>query len=89
MSHKRGREMPAGVPHLPRQSPPWTHQCPCGKRAYPVRAAAKRVAKRLNSGAGVYRCRVVAGDDRPFHVGHLPRNVVKGKISRGEIYNRE
>lgn len=32
---------------------------------------------------GTYRCLTVAGS---WHYGHLPRSVVKGHISRGEVY---
>jgi hypothetical protein len=59
--------------HVPNGGP-----CPtCGKRRFPTRADAKKVAKRMHeSSMGVYRCGVY------YHLGHLPDPVVQGKIPR-------
>lgn len=61
--------------------------CPdCGKRRWLSRADAKTIAKRLPQGKGIglhpYRC----GDF--WHLGHLPRAVIAGALTRDDIQPR-
>lgn len=63
----------------------YTECAACGKRAYPSRKVAKRAkadhpdARRLH----VYHCRPGAPD---WHVGYLPRAVLRGDLTRHEYY---
>lgn len=55
-----------------------------GKQLYVSRKAARRTARRIHdSGLREYPCDVVAGC---WHIGHLPKRVVKGGITAPEIY---
>jgi hypothetical protein len=61
----------------------------CGKRCYPSKARAKKVARSLRGDRSgqhlsVYRC----GDSAYWHLGHLPRDVVRGVMGRDEIRPR-
>lgn len=58
--------------------------CPdCGKKQWLSRADARTMAKRMPFGKGIglhpYRC----GDF--WHLGHLPRAVIAGDITRDDI----
>ena len=57
--------------------------CPvAGKKSWPTKADAKAMAKRTPRGRklAAYRC----GDH--WHLGHLPKPVVEGRIPREQIY---
>jgi hypothetical protein len=58
----------------------------CGKRCYPSKAHAKKVARSLRGDRSgqhlsAYRC----GDTAYWHLGHLLRAVVRGVMGRDEI----
>lgn len=62
----------------------------CGKLAYRSKTEAKKAMRdaqtRYSGGTGhwnTYKCRSVAD---VFHYGHLPQDIVKGVITRGEVY---
>lgn len=60
------------------------HSCPsCGKRSYIDRRTAKRVAKRHQGHLNTYEC-----DSGGWHIGHLPRAVMQGKVAAGQYYGR-
>jgi len=61
-----------------------TALCSCDKQRYPTRKAAKRVARRRHPGEAlrVYPCPAVPG---LFHVGHLSRDVIAGRVGR-DVY---
>lgn len=82
-----------------RDAPPPGVWYPCprtGKRGYLDRAAARAARARTKGSRGgdkdgalsIYRCR----DDEAgpgcgrFHIGHLPRAVVKGEQMRADVY---
>ncbi|MGH9252131.1 MAG: hypothetical protein ACRD0W_21830 [Acidimicrobiales bacterium] len=56
-----------------------------GKRIYRSRKAARKAAR-------LYRPRSDRMDAYPcgdhWHIGHLAADVVKGQVSRGDVYNR-
>jgi len=60
--------------------------CPtCGKRCYLTKRTAVRASRQITTRTGrlhPYRC----GDY--WHLGHLPRNVVKGAITRRQLGRR-
>lgn len=61
-------------------------ECTCGKIRYLTKGAAKRQARRMKGRIGrlnAYRC--PAGF---WHLGHLPKAVIRGEISRAEIRPR-
>ena len=61
------------------------HTCDCGKRCYYTKSAAKRVRRIMgDSGLSVYRC----PHSDTWHIGHKPRPLVRGEISRDEITTR-
>jgi hypothetical protein len=67
-------------------TPGYVGDCtPCGKRTYKDRKRARNAAKTRHPGEhlGAYAC--PEGDG--WHLGHLPKDVVKGRITRGEIYD--
>lgn len=64
--------------------------CPTSKKAYVTRAEAHRAAVRIQKQVGgermsPYRCRDGCAY---FHIGHLPRAVKRGEVTRGE-YRKE
>jgi len=61
----------------------WVTGCPTGKRGYFTRADA-RAAKRThaNKGLSVYECPAC----HDWHLGHLPRKVRRGEITRADIF---
>lgn len=66
--------------------PVW-HPCPeCGKRTYPSRKDARRVARQIQ-GSGprqsAYEC---APDTGRWHTGHLAPAVIYGHTTRQDIY---
>lgn len=65
----------------PARSVTW-NTCPhCGKRSYPNRKTARRIARRLRAGTGrvhAYQC-AATGD---WHVGHVPHAIKTGRTSR-------
>ena len=65
----------------------WIGLCQtCGKRSYPSKREARRargqVAGHDSRHLSVYRC----GDW--WHIGHLPRMIVRGDAARGELRGR-
>ena len=63
----------------------WT-RCTCGKRSYWSRREA-RVRKRQHSdrkGLNVYRC----NESQLFHIGHKPKALGRGQITRDQIEHR-
>ncbi|MEU3013400.1 hypothetical protein [Nocardia asteroides] len=67
----------------------WTHCEPCGKRRYQSKAAAKQQARTHTGNYGsmsAYECPAVPGQ---WHIGHLPRAVVRGEIDRTTYYSLE
>lgn len=56
-----------------------------GKRLYSSRKQAKKQIRehRQNQGMREYPCTLVVGH---FHIGHLPKDVRKGRITASEIY---
>lgn len=57
--------------------------CPAtGKRMYADRRTASRIARLHHEHLSVYRC----DECRYFHVGHLPRDVIHGAVSRTDLY---
>lgn len=64
--------------------------CVSNKRAYWTKAAARGVVKELRKepgGKGL--CAYACSDCSYFHVGHLPKDVRRGKVTRQDIYGRE
>jgi hypothetical protein len=65
-----------------------TNECPSGKFAHPTRKGAKEHASnaRRRTGEHVrpYRCPICD----LWHVGHLPRAVVRGEVSSDQAYGR-
>lgn len=56
----------------------------CGKRSFESRADAREVAQRLSrADLRPYRCH---GNGQAWHLGHLPRPVIAGEISRDQIH---
>lgn len=55
----------------------------CGKRSFLTKKLAKRQAREIDPSLRVYRCE---GNDEVWHMGHLPRAVIKGKIDRRTFY---
>jgi len=75
-------DRPAGTRARP--EPATFGRCPtCGKVRYRGRRFAKTVAKRLGRRMSAYKC----GDF--YHVGHLPADVRKGQIGRGDLKPRK
>lgn len=68
----------------------WTHCEHCdGKRRYLSKAAARQQARAHTGDAGsmsAYECPAVPGQ---WHIGHLPRAVVRGEIDRTTYYSLE
>ena len=61
------------------------HSCICGKRSYHDKGDAKTVRRTMgDKGIGVYRCPISGG----WHLGHKPRLLIRGRISRDDIYQR-
>lgn len=56
--------------------------CPCGKRRYHTRSAARRIARRLrhNGVMTPYRCPDYPNDG--WHLGHHPDALAHGEISK-------
>lgn len=67
--------------------PPYFNWCLVhAKKGYLSRKTAKRAKRSLCEGSmSVYPCDAVPGT---FHIGHTPKAVIKGKISRAEIMPR-
>lgn len=64
-----------------------TNECSTGKRAHATRESAKAQRTRMAKVSGrmdIYRC----DECGMFHLGHLPRAVREGKVSRNEYYGR-
>jgi GH24 family phage-related lysozyme (muramidase) len=62
-------------------------ECTCGKIRYLTKSHAKAAVRRMKGRVGrlnAYRC--PAGF---WHIGHLPKDVTKGRISREQIRPRE
>lgn len=61
-------------------------ECPtCGKREYVSKAAAKHAIRAMKGRVGrlnVYRC------GNYWHIGHLPADVVMGRIARTDLTPR-
>lgn len=54
----------------------------CGKRCFTSKGAAKKNAKTTTlDGMRPYRC------GEYWHLGHLPGDVIRGIVTRGEIYD--
>lgn len=90
MPYREGRWRNVHQPHHRVDHKGHAYTCPCGKLAYRSKTEAKRAmreAQNRYSGEpghwGTYSCLTVAGS---WHYGHLPKSVVKGHISRGEVY---
>lgn len=65
----------------------WRYVEECDKRGHVTRASAKAQARAMRkAGEHVrpYKCEVCGF----FHVGHLPRAVMKGRVSDVEYYGR-
>lgn len=62
-------------------------ECPCGKRAYRSRKAARQKARNLypESLMNVYKCPQVQDN---WHMGHIPQDIRRGVISKGEVYGK-
>lgn len=57
----------------------------CGKRTYYCKGDAKTVRRMMGDGGlGVYHCEHANG----WHLGHKPRLLVRGRISRDEVVSR-
>lgn len=69
---------------MPRAIVPYS-LCPeCGKRGYYSKVLAKKARRNLRDGhMGIYRCRY---REDLWHVGHLPTQVITGKIARDDIF---
>lgn len=66
----------------------WT-RCVCGKRAYWSRSEA-RARKRQHQdrkGLNVYRCN--QSRNRVFHIGHKPKALRRGDITRDEVVQQK
>ena len=62
-----------------------TNDCSSGKRAFNTRADARAVASRRRR-KGVPRLSVYLCEEcQKYHMGHLPRPVVRGEVPRSEI----
>ena len=73
---REGSHLPAGfIPDLGR--------CACGKVRYRSRADARRFARKRNMrGLNAYQC------GETWHLGHAPRAVKRGDMSRSDIRPR-
>jgi hypothetical protein len=81
----RGNEFRAG-----RQAESWaTNDCSTGKRTWPTRKGAKTaMATYKRQGADAmspYQC----DECELWHIGHLPKAVKDGLMTRGEYYGRD
>jgi hypothetical protein len=93
MPYREGRWRKTHGPHHRIEHKAHSHTCSCGKLAYRSKTEAKRAMREAQiryageSGHwGTYSCLT---DPDAFHYGHLPRSVVRGHISRGEVYGSE
>jgi hypothetical protein len=93
MPYRDGRWRNVHGPHHRIEHKSHSHTCGCGKLAYRSKTEAKRAMREAQiryageSGHwGTYSCLT---DPDAFHYGHLPRSVVRGHISRGEVYRDE
>jgi hypothetical protein len=93
MPYREGRWRNVHDPHHRIVHEGYSHTCQCGKLAYRSKTEAKRAMReaqdRYSGQPGhwnTYRC---GTDPDAFHYGHLPKSVVKGHISRGEVYGDE
>lgn len=69
-------------PAIDRHGIPPTVTCACGKVGYLCRRDAKHIARQLgHRGLSTYRC----PDSGYWHLGHLPKRVIAGEMSRDEI----
>lgn len=77
----------------------WYHCASSGKRGYTTRADARAARARTRGSRGeakgkdgalsIYRCDgLELGGCGRYHVGHLPRVVVRGEADRSEVYRR-
>jgi hypothetical protein len=63
----------------------WAHgrdcgECPdCGKRRYTSKRSAKSAAERVDRRMRAYRCGAY------WHVGHLSKHVIRGRIGRDDL----
>jgi hypothetical protein len=87
MPDRNGRRLPNGDPHYhgAENAGQYSHTCPCGKRAYRTRKAARKAARRHDQQVRTYQCLT---DPSVYHVGHLHKDVTAGKVSRGKVYRR-
>lgn len=72
---------------FPNQVPYLTWCAHHRKRAF-TKGNAKKVRRMLPKAEGmcVYQCRFIQGG---WHTGHLPKQVVRGEVTRGEWYGPE
>lgn len=67
-----------------------TGVCETGKRAYWTKAAARGTVKELRKepdGKGL--CAYACPHCDYFHIGHLPKDVRRGKVTRQDVYGKE
>lgn len=93
MPYREGRWRNVHGPHHRIEHKSYAYTCGCGKLAYRSKTEAKRAMReaqdRYSGEPGhwnPYRC---LADIGVWHYGHLPRSVVRGHISRGEVYRDE
>jgi len=58
----------------------------CNKRWFRSRSEARKRAKVVDRKMNAYPCPVVT---HLWHLGHLPRSVVHGQVTRGQIYRKD
>lgn len=90
MPYREGRWRRAHGPHHRINHKGYSHTCTCGKQAYRSKTEAKKAMREAQcryAGQpghwGTYLCRAATGS---WHYGHLPKSIVKGKTTRGEVY---
>jgi hypothetical protein len=62
--------------------------CPSGKWTYPTRTAAKKHSSRINRMRGDNLRPYVCPHCGFWHVGHKPKEVIKGTMTANERYGR-
>lgn len=64
----------------------WVGHCDdCGKGCYTTRSGARAAAKKVGKELRAYQCPV---NQWVWHFGHLPKSVLRGRITRGQLYPR-
>ena len=64
------------------------NDCSTGKRAHPTRRGAKVHAYRLRQDTGEHLRPYLCDECSAWHVGHVPAQVLRGRVTADEHYRR-